>query len=97
MFIIQHLPSLIQKCCYRGKTSKRARDLHLVKTLKSHLKSGNEAEVLTVISEIKTMAVRKQAVASLILSQHLTVSLLQGLLDLFLPMYAGDEEVEDSE
>lgn len=80
-----------------GKTSKRARDLHLVKTLKAHLKSGSEAEVLTVISEIKTMAVRKQAVATLILSQHLTVSLLQGLLDLFLPIYTREEEVEVKE
>lgn len=84
-------------CFYRGKTSKRARDLHLVKTIKSHLKSDNEVEVLTVISEIKTLAVRKQAVATLILSQHLTVSLLQGLLDLLLPIYAGEEEVEASE
>lgn len=80
-----------------GKTSKRARDLHLLKTLKSHLKGGNEEEVLTVMSEIKTMTVRKQAVLTLILSQHLTVSLLQGLLDLFLPIYGVEEEVEARE
>ena len=53
--------------------------------------------MLTVMSEIKTMAVRKQAVAILILSQHLTVSLLQGVLDLFLPNYGAEEEVEASE
>lgn len=80
-----------------GKTSKRARDLHLLKTLKSHIRSGSEAEVLTVMSEIKTMAVRKQAVVTLILSQHLTVSLLQGLLDLFLPIYSVEEEAEARE
>lgn len=49
------------------------------------------------MSEIKTMAVRKQAVVTLILSQHLTVSLLQGLLDLFLPIYGVEEEIEASE
>ncbi|KAG0711257.1 Rab3 GTPase-activating protein non-catalytic subunit [Chionoecetes opilio] len=80
-----------------GKTSKRARDLHLLKTLKSHIKGGNEAEVLKVMSEIKTMAARKQAVATLVLSQRLTVSLLQGVLDLFLPIYSVEEEVEARE
>ncbi|XP_042857706.1 rab3 GTPase-activating protein non-catalytic subunit-like [Penaeus japonicus] len=70
-----------------GKTSKRARDLHLLKTLKSHLRNNSEEEVLKTVSEIKTSGVRKQAVQALIQSQHLTSSLLQGLLDIFLPVY----------
>ncbi|XP_037796977.1 rab3 GTPase-activating protein non-catalytic subunit-like [Penaeus monodon] len=80
-----------------GKTSKRARDLHLLKTLKSHLRNNNEEEVLKTVSEIKTSGVRKQAVQALILSQHLTSSLLQGLLDIFLPVYCPgtEEEKED--
>lgn len=77
-----------------GKTSKRARDLHLLKTLKSHLRNNNEEEVLKTVSEIKTSGVRKQAVQALILSQHLTSSLLQGLLDIFLPVYCPDAEEE---
>ncbi|XP_047492248.1 rab3 GTPase-activating protein non-catalytic subunit-like [Penaeus chinensis] len=79
-----------------GKTSKRARDLHLLKTLKSHLRNNNEEEVLKTVSEIKTSGVRKQAVQALILSQHLTSSLLQGLLDIFLPVYCPGTE-EDKE
>lgn len=79
-----------------GKTSKRARDLHLVKTLKSHLRSGNEEEVLTTMTEIKTAGVRKLAVTTLIMSQHLTVLLLQGLLHHFLPLY-GVMETENGE
>lgn len=82
---------------FRGKTSKRARDLHLLKTLKSHLRNNNEEEVLKTVSEIKTSGVRKQAVQALILSQHLTSSLLQGLLDIFLPVYCPGTEEEKGE
>lgn len=80
-----------------GKTSRRARDLHLVKTLKSHLRNGNEEDVLSTTSEIKTSGVRKQAVTTLIMSQHLSVPLLQGLLERFLPLYAVVEETEDED
>ncbi|XP_069162048.1 rab3 GTPase-activating protein non-catalytic subunit isoform X2 [Procambarus clarkii] len=79
-----------------GKTSKRARDLHLIKTLKTHLRNGNEDEVLATMAEIKTAGVRKQAVTTLVMSQHLTVPLLQGLLDHFIPIYAV-EETENEE
>lgn len=79
---MHHIPLYL-----RGKTSKRARDLHLLKTLKSHLRNNSEEEVLKTVSEIKTSGVRKQAVQALIQSQHLTSSLLQGLLDIFLPVY----------
>ncbi|XP_042225418.1 rab3 GTPase-activating protein non-catalytic subunit-like isoform X1 [Homarus americanus] len=80
-----------------GKTSKRARDLHLVKTLKTHLRNGNEEEVLATMCEIKTAGVRKQAVLTLIMSQHLTVPLLQGLLDHFLSLYVVVDDTQDEE
>ncbi|XP_064085104.1 rab3 GTPase-activating protein non-catalytic subunit-like [Macrobrachium nipponense] len=75
-----------------GKTSKRARDLHLVKTLKSQLKNGNEEEVMATMAEIKTLGVRKQAIMTFVMSQHLTTTLLQAVLEYFLPLYNLTEE-----
>ncbi|KAK7080271.1 Rab3 GTPase-activating protein non-catalytic subunit, partial [Halocaridina rubra] len=72
-----------------GKTSKRARDLHLLKTLKSQLKNGSEEEVMATISEIKTLGVRKQVITTFIMSQYLSASLLQGVVEFYKPIY-GD-------
>ncbi|XP_068227254.1 rab3 GTPase-activating protein non-catalytic subunit-like [Palaemon carinicauda] len=75
-----------------GKTSKRARDLHLVKTLKSQLKNGNEEEIMATVCEIKTLGVRRQAIMTFVMSQHLTTTLLQAVLEYFLPLYNISEE-----
>ncbi|KAK4305761.1 hypothetical protein Pmani_022352 [Petrolisthes manimaculis] len=80
-----------------GKTSRRARDLHLVKSLKAHLRSGKEGDVLAVLEEVKTLGVRRQAVILLITSSHLTVTLLQGLLNIFMPLYVVQEEGEEGQ
>lgn len=78
----------------RGKTSRRARDLHLVKSLKAHLRSEKEGDVLAVLEEVKTLGVRRQAVITLITSSHLTVTLLQGMLNILMPLYAVQKEGE---
>ncbi|CAL4058806.1 unnamed protein product, partial [Meganyctiphanes norvegica] len=80
-----------------GKTSKRARDLHLLKTLKTQMRSGTEEDVLHTLAEIKTIGIRKQALAQMIASQHITSTLLKGMLELLLPVYAKDQDKPEGE
>lgn len=80
-----------------GKTSKRARDLHLLKTLKMQMRSGSEEEVLQTLAEIKTIGVRKQALAQMTASQHITTTLLKGMLELLLPIYGQDQDKQEGD
>ncbi|XP_076069479.1 rab3 GTPase activating protein [Oratosquilla oratoria] len=75
------------------KTSRRARDLHLLKTLKAQMRNpSNEEEVVHLIKEMRTSSVIHQALVMLIgTSRHMTASLLEDILTQLVPNYIGSE------
>ena len=56
------------------------------------MREKNEDAVINSLNEMKTAGVISQAVSLIVQSSHVSIDLLQALLDLLLPLYNESEK-----
>lgn len=64
-----------------GKTSRQARDIHLLKTIKTALRTKPADHILSLVKEVKTSTIKIQLVNVLVNSKYLTVNLAKDILE----------------